>query len=237
MDRTIHCLLIVAAVLMLASLAVAADVPWKKDNADDAQQDTTPATVAQLKTELTEARFDRIIGPIEAKAALAEKAMEPYEKEMKQPPDKRRQDVLVACKERSAQMYMAAALAAKRAQGLVQKKSHQLGIRKHYEEPYTKKAVDMLLELAGDARSNRNMMQSVGYYKNVLAIDPDNHQARTALKDLQEQYRQAMQDRKKGGGSAGGGNSDKNPWDWDYDSDHNRDWGNWREYSGTKGLW
>jgi len=228
---------IALTIVLLAASVWAADVPWKKDKADDAQDDTAPATIEQMKTELTEARFKRIIGPIEAKVKAAEAAMERYDKEMRQPPDKRRQNVLSMCKEQAAKMYAQASMTAKRAQGLVQKKSHQLGIKKNYEDPYMKKAVDILLGLAADARSERRMMQSVGYYKGVLGLDPDNEQAKTALKELQEEYRQAMQDRARRGKSTGGSHENQNEWDWDYDSEHNKDWGSWREHSGTKGLW
>jgi len=44
-----------------------------------------------------------------------------------------------------------------------------------------------------------------------------------------------MQDRQ--GQSSGGSHEDKKPWDGGYNSNHNKDWGDWRKYGRSNGLW
>ncbi len=213
-----------------------AGVPWKA-GAGGAPA-VAPATAEEVKADLGEARFQRLIKPIEAKIALAKKAMEPYEKEMEKPPDKRRPELLKRCKVRAAQMYMGAALAAKRARLSLSKTAHQAFFAETYEKPNRQKAVDLLLELALQARSEGNLREAVFLYRQVLAADPENAEAKTAMKDLYQQYQQAMRDRATRSRSTGGGEGKtKNPWDWDRDADYKRDWGDWRNYAGRGSDW
>lgn len=218
----------------LALLAIAAaahaDVPWKRGNEEDA---VAPATLDEVKEEVGEARYQRIVGPIESKMALAEKAMEPYNKEMEKPADQRRAALLQKCKVRSAQMHEAAAKAAKRAAFMLQKKSHRAAIEEEFEKPNRRAAARIYLELSRDAHTGGDLRQAAILCKKALAADPENADAKQLLKQLADEYRQAARDRRNRSGSTGGGSEDKKSWEWDADSDHNRDWGDWRNYGGS----
>jgi len=226
-------ILMAAIVLLSTGAAWAAGVPWK-----NGEEPVDPATLEEMKADLGEPRFKRLVAPIESKVQLAEKAMVPYQKEMEKPPDKRRAELLQKCKIRSAQMHVAAAQAAMRAQNSLHKTSHRARIKETYEEPNRKKAIRIYEGLGLDARAAGNIPQAGFFYKQVLSVDPSNQQARTALKELAQEYRQAMQDRKYRGKSSGGDSDDRKSWDWDRDADYNRDWSDWRNYSGSgRGGW
>jgi hypothetical protein len=229
MTAATRLILAVLAVLALGT-AARADVPWKQGNQADA---VAAATLEDIKAEVGQARYDRIVQPIESKVELAEKAMEPYEKEMEKPAGKRRTDLLLKCKLRSAQMYEAAANAAKRAAFTLQKKSHRACIQEQFETPNRRQAARVYLELSGDARQGGHLAQAAVFCKKALTADPENEQAKQLLKQLAEEYRQAARDGRNRSGSTGGGSEDKKSWEWDADSDHNRDWGDWRNYGGS----
>jgi len=227
-------IVVVLAILASAGVAWAASVPWK-GNADVAAK---PATLDEIKADLGDVRFKRMVASIDAKVALAEKAMAPYEKEMEKPPEKRRTDLLQKCKVRSAQMYMEAAKAALRAQNTLHKATQRACIKETYEDPNRQKAIRIYQGLGLDARAQGNIPQAAFFYKQVLAIDPDNAEGKVALKELALEYRQALQDQKYRGKNAGGSSEDRKAWDWDYGSDHKRDYGNWRNYTGNgNGGW
>jgi len=223
--------LVLVTVLVLCGAAWA-DVPWKRG--DD--EDVAPATLEEIKADVGQARYGRIVGPIESKVALAKKAMEPYQKEMKKPVGKRRDSLLQKCKVRSAQMYAAAAKAALRAGRMLQKKSHQAGIQEAFVKPNQAEAARIYLELSSDARIEGNFPQAAVFCKKALETDPENAHAKQLLKQLAEEYRQALRDRRNRSRHTGGGSEDKKPWEWDYDSDHDRDrdWGDWRNYTDGK---
>ncbi len=181
-------------------------IPWKASGATDASAEAA----GDLKAELPPAQYRRVMKPIEAQIALAEKAMEPYNKEMEKPEEKRRQALLIKCKERAAACYLGASTAAKSALRLVKKDSHKAAIKQQYEQPNKEKAIDIYLELALDAHASGDLRRTVGYYKRVLSLDRENTQAKQGLIKLAEQYKQAMKDRKKGGSK--GGDMDG---DWD----------------------
>ncbi len=199
------------AVLILGCVTVCRGqkIPWKASGGSG--ESAAPVAPGDLKAELPPAQYRRVMKPIEAQIALAEKAMQPYEKEMQKPEEKRRQALLIKCKERAAACYLGASTAAKGALRLVKKDSHKAAIKQQYEEPNREKAIDIYLELALDAHTSGDLRRTVGYYKKVLSIDRENTQAKQALIKLAEQYKQAMKDKKKGG-SKGGGDM-KGDWD------------------------
>jgi len=212
------------AVFTLASVAVCVgqEVPWKAFGGTSKSEGSVAP--GDLKAELSPAQYARVVKPIETRIALAKKAMEPYEKEMQKDAEKRRQHVLIKCKERAASCYLSASYSAKKAVRLVKKDSLKAALKEQYEEPNKQKAIDIYLELALDAHTEGNLRRAVGYYKQILKIDPENADARDALTKLAEQYRQALEDAKKGG-SKGGGETEK-PWD---QTDYKR---TGREYEG-----
>lgn len=185
-------------------------IPWKASGATDGSAEAVVA--GDLKAELSPAQYKRVMKPIEAQIALAEKAMEPYEKEMQKPEEKRRKDLLTKCKERAAACYLGASTAAKSALRLVKKDSHKAAITQQYDQPNKEKAIDIYLELALEAHASGDFRRTVGYYKKVLSLDRENTQAKQGLIKLAEQYKQAMKDKKKGGGKGGSGEMDG---DWD----------------------
>ena len=225
-------IVVVVALLSLGGMAWAAGVPWKRGGNDEP---VVASTLGEMKSDLGDARFQRVVGPIEAKVALADKAMEAHEKEMQKAVGKRQSKLLQQCKVRAAQMHLEAAKTAMRTQHMVQKKNHKACIQEHFEEPNKKKGIRILLGLASEARTEGNLRQSALFYKQVLGIDPENSEAKVALKELAREYQQALQGQKNRSKSSGGGSEDKRSWEWDYDSDHNRDWGNWRNYDGSGG--
>lgn len=187
-------------------------IPWKGSGGSG--DSAAPVAAGDLKAELPPAQYRRVMKPIEAQITLAEKAMEPYNKEMEKPEEKRRQDLLIKCKERAAACYLGASTAAKKALRLVKKDSHKAALKQQFEDPNKEKAIDIYLELALDAHGSGDLRRTVAYYKRVLSLDRENAQAKQGIIKLAEQYRQAMKDRKKGGGKGGGDIKGKNE-DWD----------------------
>ncbi len=222
------------AVFILGSVATCPgkNIPWKASGATD--KSAAPVAAGDLKAELPPAQYDHVIKPIVTRIALAERAMEPYKKEMEKPEEKRRKPLLTHCKERAAAYYLAASYAAKRALRLVKKDSHKAAIKQQYEEPNKQKAIDMYLDLALDAHTGGDLRRTVGYYKKVLSIEPGNSQAKEALTKLAEQYKQAMKNARTGGSKGGGSDDQEHAWDRDWKrtgrGDYS-DYGNWRRYS------
>jgi len=223
------------ALLVLGGAAWAAGVPWKPADNDEP---VVAATLEEMKADLGQARFKRVVGLIEAKVALADKAMEAHDKEMQKPVEKRQATLLQRYKVQAAQMHVAAAKAALRAKHMVQKASHRACIQETFEVPNKKKAVALYLDLGIEARAEGNLRQAALVYKEVLAIDPENAEAKAALKELAREYQQALRDRKYRSKSSGGGSDDeKKPWKIDDDDFTDRDWGDWREHGGFQKGW
>jgi len=217
-------ILVVVVTVLALGLSVRADVPWKQ-NDDDA---VTPATLDELKADLGQPRYNRIVDQVQSKVTLAEKAMEPYYKEMGKPVEKRRTALLEKCKMRSAQMYEAAAKLARRIQLQLQKKSHQACIKKQFEQPNRDKAAKLYLELSVDAQAGGNITQAALLCKKALAADPANEQAKSLFRQLAEEYQQAMRDRKNRSRSVGGGSDED-------DGDRGWDGRDWRDWDGLRG--
>jgi len=203
-----------AAAFILGSMAACPG----QDIARKASGGTDTVTPGDLKADLSPAQYARIVKPIETRMAMAAKAMEPYEKEMQKPEAKRRQALLIACKEQAASHYFAASASARRGIPLVRKDSLKAALKEQYEEPNKQKAIDLYLELALDAHTGGDLRRAVGYYRQILAIDPENAQAKNALLKLAEQYRQAMKDARKPGGKGGGSDEDHSGYGY------SRDW-------------
>jgi len=140
MSRT--ALLALAGVLVL-SLGVsvsAAVVPWKKgDDKPDAATDGDAGST-DLKEKLGETQYKRLVSPIEAKLKLAKKTMEAYDKEMEKPVDKRSQRLLLGCKQRAAQYYLGAAMAAKQAANRNRDEAVKAAIAEEFQKPNEQKA-------------------------------------------------------------------------------------------------
>lgn len=144
------------------------------------------APAGSLKTDLPGSLYTRAIVPIEAKVAQAEKVMQAYEKEMEKPEAKRNAALLASSKEKAAALYHAAAVQAKAAAGMMKKEEHKTLVKQQYEDPNRQKAVEMLLELAPAAEDKKDLRKAVTLYKMILAIDPENTQAKEALTRLAE---------------------------------------------------
>jgi hypothetical protein len=218
-----HRMLIVAlaglVVLAGTMTAGAADVPWKEG--DGKKDDAGAAGSVDLKAELNDVQYNRLIKPIEAKLADVEKTMETYEKEKAKPAGRQNPRLLLACKERTATFYLGASLAAKNAANRVREDHIKNAIKDQYQTPNEQKAIDIYLELAMKAQDDGNVRGAVGYYKRILSIDKDNSQAKEGLtkiaKELQQNARTGS--RSKGGGS----------------EDERRSWERDDDYSGTGG--
>lgn len=137
-----------------------------------------------LKGDLPPAQYNRVVKPIEAKIALAEKAMESYEKEMQKPAEKRRAATLISCKAKASAAYYQVALAARKATRMVKKEEHKAEIKATYEVPNLRKATESPLGFASEAQAKGDFRTAVGYYKRVLAMDPDNPVAKAALEKI-----------------------------------------------------
>jgi len=173
----------------IAILTVAATAPVA--SGEDAGR---PGT---LKGDLPEAQYNRVVKPIEAKLALAEKAMEAYEKEMQKPAEKRRTATLRSTKEKASAAYYQAALAARKAGKMVKKEEHKAEIKAIYEDPNLRKATEILLEFGTQAQQQNDIRTAVGYYKRVLAMDPNNVQAKAALEQIARTVKKATQKPRK----------------------------------------
>lgn len=201
--------------LAVAAGTWAAGVPWKADvKKDDAGAGAADAAGggSDLKTAMEPAQYARVIKPIEAKVEAAQAAMKPYEKEMEKPEDKRNQKVLLACKDRAATAYLSAALAAKKAIGMVKDEGQKAAIKEQYEDPNNQKAIEILLEIAAAAQEKNDLRTAVAYYKRVLGVDKENAQAKEGLTRMAEQLKQAQADAKKSG-NKGGGSEEKKSWE------------------------
>ncbi|HUU09871.1 MAG TPA: hypothetical protein VM431_04965 [Phycisphaerae bacterium] len=192
-----------------ATAAWAEGLPWKPADSNTAGDSAAPA---DLKADLAPSQYDHVVKPIESRLAQAEKAMEPYQKELAKPEAKRQEAVLVRAKERSAACYASAAAAAKKALGLVKTESRKAALRTQYEEPSRQKAIDIYFGLAMRASGKGDLRKAISYYKMILALDPDNADAKAAITQLADQYQQAIKD-SKASGSKGGGSETKRPWD------------------------
>ncbi len=216
-------LMLCAALLCTGAVAVRAEgVPWKTD--DKPKDAAAPA--GDLKAELPAAQYNRIVKPIEAKLASAEKIMAAYEKEMQKPAEKRNQRLLVGCKTRTAEAYLGAALAAKKGLNMVKKDSHKEAIKNQYEEPNREKGIAIFLDLATSAHDRGDFRMAAGFYKRILAVDKENSDAKEGLVKIVKEIQQAARDAKTSG-SKGGGSDDKKSWDRDDHSRTGRNDGNW----------
>lgn len=150
-----------------------------------------------LKGDLPPAQYNRVVKPIEAKLALAEKAMAGYEKEMTKPPEKRRQATLLSWKEKASAAYYQVALAARKAAKMVKKVEHQAEIKAKYEGLNLRKATDILLAFASEAHEQGDLRKAIAYYKRVLGMDPDNPRAKAALERIASTVKRAADQQRK----------------------------------------
>ena len=177
------------SVTVIGMVAVAAGAPVLLAGGDG------PA--GTLKGDLSPAQYNRIVNPIEAKVALAARAMVPYEREMAKPEEKRRLAVLISCKEKASAAYYQAALAARKAAKRVKKEEHKREIKGRYEDPNLRKATGILLEFAAQAQQKRDVRKAVAYYKRVLGMDPNNAHAKKALARIAKSVMKAVDKMKK----------------------------------------
>ena len=216
-------MMLCAALLCTGAVAVRAEgIPWK---AGDKPKDAA-APAGDLKAELPAAQYNRIVKPIEAKLASAEKIMAAHEKEMQKPAEKRNQRLLVGCKTRAAEAYLGAALAAKKGLNMVKKDSHKQAIKEQYEEPNRKKGIDIFLDLATSAHDRGDFRMAIAFYKRILAVDKENDDAKEGLVKIVKEMQEAARAGKTSG-SKGGGSDDQKSWDRDDPSRTGRTDGNW----------
>ena len=220
MHRLVTVALASLCILGSTVAAEAADDPWKKDDAD--KEGAEAAGAVDLKSELSQVQYRRLINPIESKLEDAAKTMKVYEKEKAKPADRQNPRVLLGCKQRAATFYVGASLAAKNAVNRLRDERLKNAVMKQYQKPNEQKAVDVYLELAMKAQDEGNVRGAIGYYKRILKFDKDNTDAKQALakiaKELQQKARTGT-----GGKSTGGGTEDERR-SWERDDD----------YSGTK---
>jgi len=205
MKRLLPAALIGAFAVAGTLAAVAAEVPWK---AGEEPQAGASAAPGDLKAELPPAQYNRVVKPIEAKLAAVEKIMKVYDKEMEKTAEKRSERLLLSCRVRAGEAYLGAALAAKKALNLVKQESHKSAIKKQYEEPNRKKAIDIFLELGTLAHDKGDLRMAVGYYRRILAIDKENAQAKEGLTKIAKEVQESKSSGKKKGGKGTGGDLD-----------------------------
>jgi len=150
-----------------------------------------------LKGDLPAAQYNRVVKPIEAKIALAEKAKESYEKEMQKPAEKRRAAMLLSCKQKTSAAYYQVALAARKATRMVKEEKHKTEIKATYEIPNLRKATEILLGFATEAQGKGDIRTAVGHYKRVLAMDPDNQVAKASLEKIARTMQKAGEKERK----------------------------------------
>jgi len=222
MQRMLIVALVGLIVLGGTVAAGAAGVPWKKGDAKKDEGAKATGSV-DLKAELNTIQYSRLIKPIEAKLEDVAKAMKAYDKEKAKPVGRQNPRILLACKERAANFYLGASLAAKNAANRLREDALKNAVKAQYQTPNEQKAIDIYLELAMKAQDDGNVRGAVGYYKRILKIDRDNTQAKDALtkiaKELQEKARTGTGSKSTGGGSR----DDRHSWERDDD------------YGGTRG--
>ncbi|MFO8012473.1 MAG: hypothetical protein R6X20_04110 [Phycisphaerae bacterium] len=219
MHRTLIVALAGLVVLAGTITAEAAGVPWKEG--DGKKDDAGASGSVDLKTELNDVQYNRLIKPIEAKLADVEKTMKTYEKEKAKPAGRQNPRLLLACKERAATFYLGASLAAKNAANRLREDRLKNAIKEQYQAPNEQKAIDIYLELAMKAQDEGNVRGAIGYYKRILSIDKDNGEAKEALTKIAKELKQKARTGSKSTG--GGSDDDRKPWERDDD------------YSGTGG--
>ena len=217
--------------LAFGAAAWAGEVPWKAgdgDAGDKKEAGDAAAGSGDLKTDLGEAQYNRIVKPVEAQVEKAEKIMEKYNKEMEKEEAKRSQTLLLGLKDQAANAYLAASLAAKKGVGMVKDPDQKAAITQQFDDPNRQKAVDFLLELAQDAQEKKDLRKAVAYYKKVLSIDKENTIAKDALTKIAEDMKAAAKAPNKKGGK-GGSSDDPKSWQRDDPGNtgrgYNSDWG------------
>ncbi|MBE3123481.1 MAG: hypothetical protein IMZ65_01620 [Planctomycetes bacterium] len=219
--------------LAFGAAAWAGEVPWKAGDGDKKEAGDAAGGAGDLKTDLGEAQYNRIVKPVEAQVEKAEKIMEKYSKEMEKEEPKRNQTLLLGLKDQAANAYLAASLAAKKGAGMVRKPEQKAAITEQFDDPNRQKAVDFLLELAQDAQEKKDLRKAVAYYKKVLAIDKENSVAKDALTKIAEDMKAAAKAPNKKGGK-GGSSEDPKSWQREDPSNTGRGDNNW---SGAGRSW
>lgn len=224
--------------LAFGAAAWAGEVPWKagdgdKKEAGDAAGDAAGGS-GDLKTDLGEAQYGRIVKPIEAQVEKAEKIMEKYNKEMEKEEAKRNQTLLLGLKDQAANAYLAASLAAKKGAGMVKDATQKAAITQQFDDPNRQKAVDFLIELAQDAQEKKDLRKAIAYYKKVLAIDKENSTAKDALTKIAEDMKAAAKAPSKKGGKGGSSEETKS---WQREDPGNTGRGYDSNWSGAGRNW
>jgi len=171
------------------------------------------------------------------KIAMAEKMLQTYKAEMDKPEGKRDAKKADGFRIRACDFYRQAAFDAKAAAAQTKKEEQKAAITEQFEKPNKQKAIGILLELASTAAERKDIRSAVGFYREVLKLDPENISAKEGLQRLEAQVKNAPKDT-KGTGSKGGGDNengydpskardgsrtgvDKHPGDW---KNTNRTW-------------
>lgn len=210
---------VVGAVAMALASGAQAGVPWAGGTATAAATPAAPAAgeaaaPGDLKTELSQADYKSLVKPIEDKVALAEKAMENYNKTKEKLGDKAKPGELNNIKEAAINMYLGASLAAKQAAGRTKKDTVKAALAEQFEKPNKQKAVDMMMEMATEALAKmpKDFKLAAGLYKKVVAVDPQNEAVKEAMKQLEADYTEAMKTQAKVGAKGGSGDDVQKPY-------------------------
>ena len=191
-----HLLLVGLAGLFVGGFAAgvwAQEVPWKagepakpeeKKEEGTAGEGKAATTNVDLKTALTPIQYSRAIKPIEIQLEEAEKIMARLEKAKAEPSQNPKQ--LIAIKATAARFYMAAALKAKAAIGMLKNEEHKQAVITQYEKPSIAKAADLYNDLAQEALREKDFRAAFSLYSEVLKIDPENAIAKAGVTEVQK---------------------------------------------------
>jgi len=171
----------------------AQEVPWKagepakpeeKKEEGAAKEGKAATTNVDLKTALTPIQYSRAIKPIEIQLEEAGKILARLEKAKAEPSQNPKQ--LIAIKFTAARFYMAAALKAKAAIGMLKNEEHKQAVTTQYEKPSIAKAADLYNDLAKEALMEKDFRSALSLYAQVLKIDPENATAKAGIEAVQK---------------------------------------------------
>lgn len=215
-------LMLAGLVLSLTAIwsvrVLAEEDPWKDVNKKGDAKEGTPEAVApegaagavDFKKDLPAPLFERTVGKVEAKLALAEKVMALYAKEMEKEEAKRNEKMATGYKVQAAQFYMGASLEARKAATSFTKPEQKTAMASQYEKPSMEKAIAIYLELADKALKDKDYKTAIAYYQRVLQLDKENAAAKDGLAKIKQELAAQAEANKKHAGQ-GGGDDDQVP--------------------------
>lgn len=209
-------LMLAGLVLSLTAIwgvgVLAEENPWKeiekkgdaKEGAPEAVAPEGAAGAVDLKKDLPPTLYERTVGKVEAKLALAEKVMALHAKEMEKEEAKRNEKTATGYKVQAAQFYLGASLEAKKAATALTKPEQKTAMASQYEKPSMEKAIAIYLELAEKALKDKDYKTAVGYYQRILQLDKENAVAKDGLEKIKQELAAQAEANKKHAGQGGG---------------------------------